>query len=137
MTRQINWIHILYTRTRTNANDGVGNTVKPYLAHVLYTLSVELLILLTCKSFRHTASLSHVFLRTYFFITDKSINASQPECNNSRFELLGKARESYTLVKKKICKFNVTKSMEFTKLVHQTEINVLCTVNLQIIGESN
>ena len=30
---------------------------------------------------------------------------------------------------KKICKFNAAKSMKFTKLVHQTVINVLCTVN--------
>ena len=38
---------------------------------------------------------------------------------------------------KKICKFNLTKSMKFTKLVHWSEINVLCTLNLQIFGEFN
>ena len=33
---------------------------------------------------------------------------------------------------KKIDNFNVIKSMKFTKLVHYIEINVICTVNLQI-----
>ena len=36
---------------------------------------------------------------------------------------------------KKIRKSDVIKSMKFTKLVYQTEINVLCTLNLQIFHE--
>ena len=37
---------------------------------------------------------------------------------------------------RKICKFNVTKiTKKFTELVHQTKINVFCTINLQIFGQ--
>ena len=36
---------------------------------------------------------------------------------------------------KKICKFNVTKSIKFTKLVHLSEMNVRHPQNLQICHE--
>ena len=37
---------------------------------------------------------------------------------------------------RKNCKFYLTKIIEkFTKLVNQTQINVFCTVNLQIFGQ--
>ena len=42
---------------------------------------------------------------------------------------------TYTV--KRNLNFNLTRSIKFNELVHETKINILCTVNLQIFGKIN